>query len=185
MCATANILAQLSYAHSPWSSVAITDMKGSSKTAKTLMTMSAVVRAVTRNLNLVVGTPCTDSTVSTCFEEGFVAGNLIAITAAASGAAINWLTGTSPLSARVQNAAMEGIVSLGRKDADKVIFGMLDALAKIQKEHEGAQCPFPAQLFFSVYDLATLQPKPEYKAAVETAVAMMKEAGASISVCLD
>ena len=117
MCLTANLLAQLSYAHSPWSSVSVTDMKGSSKTAKTLMTLSAALRAAERNLNLVTGVPCTDATVCTCFEEGLLGGAVIAATTAASGAAINWLTGTSPLSVRIQNALMEGIVGKSREEA--------------------------------------------------------------------
>ena len=181
MCLTANMLAQLSYAHSPWCSISVTDMKGSSKTARTLMALSAAMRAAERHLNLVTGTPCTDATLVGCFEEGIVAGTAIAAVVTASGGAINWLTGTSPLSARIQNAAMEGICGMSREEADKVVWGLLDVIDKLQKEHEGVQLPLPSQLFFSVYDLATLSPKPEYKAACENAVALMKAAGAPIS----
>ena len=184
MCLTANLLAQLSYAHSPWSSVSVTDMKGSSKTAKTLMTLSAALRAAERNLNLVTGVPCTDATVCTCFEEGLLGGAVIAATTAASGAAINWLTGTSPLSARIQNALMEGIVGKSREEANAIVVGILKAIDDLQKEHAGVQLPLPAQLFFSVYDISTLSPKPEYKAAAENAVALMRKAGAPISDAL-
>lgn len=106
MCATANMLAQLSCAHSPWCSIAITDMKGSSKTAMALSTLSTVLRVAERYLNLPTGVPCCDSTVTTCYEEGIVASTLIAVIATASGAAVNWLTGTSPLTVRIQDEAM-------------------------------------------------------------------------------
>ena len=184
MCLTANLLAQLSYAHSPWSSVSVTDMKGSSKTPKTLMALSAALRAAERNLSLVTGTPCTDATVGTCFEEGLVAGSLIATVITASGAAINWLTGTSPLSARIQNAVTEGVCGMGIEEADKVAWSLAGVIETLQKERAGGALPLPAQLFFSVYDIPTLSPKPEYKAACENAVALMKAAGAPISESL-
>lgn len=181
MCATANMLAQLSYSHSPWCSVAITDMKGSSKTAMTLSCLSAVLRAAERHLSIPTGLPCCDSTVSTCFEEGIIAATLIAVVGTASGLAVNWLTGTSPLSVRIQNEAMRVVSGMSREEAEKMSHVLLDLLEKVQEEHAGQVCPFPAQLFFSIYDLQTLQPKPAYKAACENAVKLMKEAGFPLS----
>jgi len=58
---------------------------------------------------------------------------------------------------------------------------MLDLIKRVQDEHAGQTCPFPAQLFFSIYDLQTLEPKPEYKAAAENAVRLMREAGVPLS----
>jgi len=177
MCATANMLAQLSYAHSPWSSVAIADMKGSSKTAMTLATLSAVLRAAERNLNLPTGVPCCDSTVTTCFEEGIIGGTLIAVVAAASGVAINWLTGTSPLCVRIQEEAMRAVVGLSAQEAEVIVHKLLDLMKQVQEEHAGQSVLFPQRLFFSIYDLKTLQPKPEFKTAAENAVRLMREAG--------
>lgn len=184
MCATANMLAQLSYSHSPWASIAITDMKGSSKTAMPLCTLSAVLRVAERHLNLPTGVPCCDSTVTTCYEECIVASTLIAVVATASGAAINWLTGTSPLTVRIQDEAMRVVSTMSAEEAEKVTHGLLELLEKIQKDNAGKQLLFPQQLFFSVYDLKTLEPKPEYKAACENAIAMMKQAGLPLSDAL-
>ena len=181
MCATANMLAQLSYSHGAWCNIAIADMKGSSKTKMTLACMSAVLRAAERHLGIPTGAPCCDSTVSTCYEEAIIAGTMIAVAATASGAAVNWLTGTTPLTARLQDDVMKNVSAMSREEADSIIKNMLALIEKVQKEHEGETCPFPQQLFFSVYDLGTLEPKPEYKAAIESAVAMMKEAGVPIS----
>lgn len=181
MCATANLLAQLSYSHSPWSSVAITDMKGSSKTPMALATLSAVLRAAERNLNLPTGVPCCDSTVTTCYEEGIIASTLIAVVATASGAAVNWLTGTSPLTVRIQDEAMRVVSGMNAEDVEKVIHGLLDLVKKVQEDHADQQLLFPQQLFFSVYDLQTLQPKAEYKAACEIAISLMREAGLPLS----
>ena len=184
MCATANMLAQLSYSHGPWCNIAITDMKGSSKTAMTLACLSAVLRAAERHLGLPTGVPCCDSTVSTCHEEAIIAGALIAIVTTASGAAVNWLTGTTPLSARLQNDIMKNVSGMSAKEVDGIVKNMLALIEKVQKEHEGQALPFPEQLFFAVYDLKTLEPKPEYKAAIENAIALMKEAGVPVSADL-
>lgn len=181
MCATANMLAQLSYSHSPWSSVAITDMAGSSKTAMTLSCLSAVLRAAERHLNLPTGVPCCDSTLSTCYEEGIIAGTLIAVVAAASGAAVNWLTGTSPLTVRIHDDAMRAVSAMSREEAETVVHSLLDLLKQVQEEHAGETCPFPNQLFFSIYDLQTLEPKAAYKAACENAVNLMRKAGLPLS----
>lgn len=181
MCTLANMLAQLSYSHSPWCNVAITDMKGSSKTGLVLSTVSTVLRAAERNLDLPTGVPCCDSTVSTCHEEAIIAGTLIAIVSAASGAAVNWLTGTSPLSVRIQDDAMHAVASMSLEEVNELVHKMLDLIKRVQDEHAGQTCPFPAQLFFSIYDLQTLEPKPEYKAAAENAVRLMREAGVPLS----
>lgn len=184
MCATANMLAQLSYSHSPWCNIAMADMNGSSKTALTLASISVILRAAERHLSLPTGVPCCDSTVSSCYEEGIIAGTLIAIVSAASSAAVNWLTGTSPLTARIQDDAMRNISSMKLNEVEPIVHNMLDLLAKVQKEHEGQQCPFPQQLFFSIYDMKTLEPKSDYKNAVENAVALMREAGVPLSSSL-
>lgn len=184
MCCTANLLAQLSYSHSPWSSVAITDMKGSSKTPMALSCLSAVLRAAERHLNLPTGAACCDSTVTTCYEEGIIASTLIAVVATASGAAVNWLTGTSPLTVRIQDEAMRVVSGMSREEAEKVAHGLLDLLKQVQDEHADQSLLFPQQLFFSIYDLQTLEPKPDYKAACENAVKLMREAGLPLSDAL-
>lgn len=181
MCATANMLAQLSYSHSPWCNIAITDMRGSSKTAMTLSSVSAVLRVASRHLSLPTGVPCCDSTVSTCHEEAIIAAALIALVSAASGTAINWFAGTSPLTVRIHDDIMKNVVNMDSSEVEPIIHNMLDLLAKVQADHEGEKMPFPAQLFFSIYDLKTLEPKPEYKAAVENAVSLMREAGVPLS----
>ena len=186
MCTMANMLAQLSYSHSPWCNIAVTDMKGSSKTDMVLSCVSAVLRAAERHLGIPTGVPCCDSTVSTCHEEAIVAATLIAIVSAASGAAVNWLTGTTPLTARIQDAAMRGVAGMNADQVEPIIHNLLDVIKRIQDEHAGQTCPFDRQLFFAVYDLQSLEPKPEYKAAVERAVAMMREAGVPLeSLALD
>lgn len=187
MCATANMLAQLSYSHSPWCNIAISDMKGSSKTPLTLSCLSAILRVAERHLSLPTGVPCCDSTVSTCMEEGIIAGTLIAVVAAASGAAVNWLTGTSPLSVRIQDDAMKQVSGMSKEEVEPLVHKLLNLLTKVQGDHEGQTCPFPQQLFFSIYDLQTLEPKEEYKTAVENAVALMREAGFPLSetLCLE
>lgn len=181
MCTMANMLAQLSYSHSPWCNIAVTDMKGSSKTDMVLSCVSAVLRAAERHLGLPTGVPCCDSTVSTCHEEAIIAGTLIALTSAASGAAVNWLTGTTPLTVRIQDEVMRGVASMSAAEVEPIIHNMLDVLKKVQDEHAGQTCPFDQQLFFAVYDLKSLQPKPDYKSAVERAVQLMREAGVPLS----
>ena len=181
MCATANLLAQISYSHSPWSSVSITDMNGSSKTKMPLACLSAVLRAAERNLALPTGVPCCDSTESTCHEEAIIASALIAVVATASGAAINWLTGTSPLTARIQDDIMKNICGMKAEEAEPIIHRMLDLLEQVQKDHEGQTLPFTDQLFFAIYDLKTLEPKQDYKEAVVNAVSLMRGAGIPIS----
>jgi len=88
----------------------------------------------------------------------------------------NWLTGTTPLTARIQDAAMRGVASMSAGQVEPIIHNLLDVIKRIQDEHAGQTCPFDRQLFFAVYDLQSLEPKPEYKAAVKNAVAMMREA---------
>ena len=181
MCATANMLAQLSYSHSPWCNIAMSDMNGSSKTAMVLASYSAILRAAERNLKIPTGMPCADSTVSTCHEEAIVAGTLVAVVGTASGVAANWLTGTSPLTARIHDEAMHAVAGMKAEEVEPIIHNMLAVIDRLQKEHAGEKMPFPQQLFFSIYDLKTLEPKPEYLEAVKHAVELMKEAGLPLS----
>lgn len=184
MCATANMLAQLSYSHSPWCSIAITDMQGSSKTAQTLSTLSAVLRVAERHLSLPTGVPCADSTVSSCFEEAIIAATMIAVVGAASGAAVNWLTGTSPLTARIQHEAMKGVCGMAVEAVEPIVHSMLALIDRVKAEHADQTVPFPQQLFFAVYDMQTLTPRPAYLTAAKNSVSLMREAGVPISASL-
>lgn len=65
-----------------------------------------------------------------------------------------------------------------------MVHGLLDLVKRIQDEHTGTQLLFPQQLFFSIYDLNTLEPKPDYKAACVNAIRLMKEAGLPLSDAL-
>ena len=81
---------------------------------------------------------------------------------------------------------MRGVAGMNADQVEPIIHNLLDVIKRIQDDHAGQTCPFDRQLFFAVYDLQSLEPKPEYKAAVERAVAMMREAGVPLeSLALD
>ena len=81
---------------------------------------------------------------------------------------------------------MRVVSGIKPEEAETVIHSLLALLEKVQKEHErtGLSLP-PQQLFFSIYDLQTLQPKAEYQVACEKAVKLMREAGVPLSASLN
>jgi len=72
---------------------------------------------------------------------------------------------------------MRAVVGLSAQEAEVIVHKLLDLMKQVQEEHAGQSVLFPQRLFFSIYDLKTLQPKPEFKTAAENAVRLMREAG--------
>lgn len=80
---------------------------------------------------------------------------------------------------------MRNIVGMSIDEVEPIVENMLALIKKVQNEHEGEPCAFPQQMFFSIYDLQTLELKSAYKAAVENAVKLMREAGVPLTLSLD
>ena len=181
MGAVANLLAQLSYGHGTWGSIALTEISGTAKTRGALTAYSAAHRAMERNVGLATGTPCVESAVVASHEEGIIAGTMIAIAVTASGGALDWYGGSSPLVSRVHADVMKNVAGM---EADKVN-DMLQALSKkiedIAAQTGESKLTFNEQLCGAVYNLETLKPKPEHLAAVKSSVEMMKACGVPVS----
>lgn len=180
MGVVANLLAQLSYGHGTWCSIGLNDMKGSSKTREVLTAYSAAYRAVERNIGVAVGSPCVDSVLVTSFEEAIVAGMGIVLATTASGAALNWFSGSSPLTARLHADVMKNIAGMSQEEVSPMINNILNKVAEMSEGKE-ANLPFGKQLFPATYDIETLKPHQDYLDAVKRAAEILKECGVPVS----
>lgn len=177
----ANCLSQLSYAHGKWSSIVATDLSGAHKDWRTLAAESTAHRALSRNLKLATGGVCTESSVTTCHEEAILSGVIVSMMITGSGGAIDWFTGTSPLTARLQNDVMTNIAGMPIDQVNGLINKVLAKKAEIVAAHEGQQLPFPMQLFPAIYNIPTITPKPEYVTAVQNSIDALRECGVPVS----
>lgn len=180
MGAVANLLAQLSYGHGKWASIVTTNMQGAQRRPMTLAAASAAHRAVERNIGVATGIPCIDSSVMTCYEESLLAGATIAVDLCASGGAVDWYGGGSPLAARIHRAVLADVAGKPREETNDLVLRLIAAGEKIEAEHEGGQVTLLDQLPEKSYDLATHKPRPEFAEAAEYVVEVLEGSGVSL-----
>jgi len=179
--AVANALAQMSYAHGKWTSIGTTDMQGAHKDWRTLAAESTAHKAIVRNLRIPTSSVCVESGMVCCHEEAIITGVMVAMMLTTSGGAIDWFTGTSPLTARLHHDVMTNVATMRRDEMNELLNRVLEKKAEIVAAHEGEQLPFPLQLFGNIYDLQTVRPKPEYVAAVQRSIDALRECGVPVS----
>ena len=181
MGAIANLLAQLSYGHGKWGSIALTEISGTAKTRAVLSSYSAAYRAVERNIGLPVASPCVESAPISGHEEGIIAGTMIAIAITASGAASDWFGGTSPLASRLHADVMKNVAGMDRDKVNNLLQTLSKKIGDMAAKLVDSKITLNQQLFSAVYDIETLKPKQEYVDAVKRSVDIMKECGVPIS----
>ena len=179
--ATANVIAQLAYAHGNWATIQTTDMKGSHSTAMTVAAQSAARRAVTRNLRIATASTCVDACTSTCLEEAVLSSFMVGFEVAASGGAINWFAGGTPLAARMHHEGQNIVAGFSREKSNEVFNNLTAAKQQLQAEHAGEESLFPMSLPLATYDLATGEPHENYLEAVRTVTGILRDAGIPLS----
>lgn len=183
--AIANVLAQLSYAHGSESNLTFNNMNGRIIDRETLWAHSAAYRAIERNLGLVVGTACVDSSQLRSYEEGIIGGVMAAMVITASGAAFNWYGGTTPLTCRIHAEVMRNIAGMDSAKVNEMLQKLSKKIDEIVKKGSEKMLTFGDILLPAVYDLTTLKPKSEYLDAIKSSVESLKECGVPISDSLN
>lgn len=184
MCTVANLLAQLSYGHGPWCNVSLNDMAGSSKNRDVLFGRSLAQRAVERNVGVAFGTMCNDTVDATCHEEAILGSIAIALTGIASGMAIQWFSGTTPLTARLHDEVSNNVSGIEPEKVNRMLDNILVKITELQTKYAGNVLPLNKRIFPAVYDIETLKPHPDYLEAVKNSVEMLKECGVPITDAL-
>lgn len=177
----ANLLAQLSYGYGKWSSFTFNDITGRCINRETLCALSAAYRAVERNLGLSLATACVESSPVSSYEEGIIGGVMMAIIITASGAAINWFGGSTPITNRIHADVMRGIAGEDTNTVKNTLQKLSEKIDGMVKSGSGSKLSFNDQLFPAVYNIETLKPLPQYLDAVKRSVVIMKECGVPIS----
>ena len=92
-------------------------------------------------------------------EAGLYQAAAIAVSNTASGFSYAWIAGGSGLEARIIGEVMNAAAGMKRERASSLVKAILAAAGEKAKETSGLR------EFDEVYDLETVQPKPEYRAA--------------------
>lgn len=184
MCCVANLLAQLSYGHGPWCNVSLNDMAGSSKNREVLKGRSLAQRAVERNIGVAFGTMCIDTVNATCHEEAILGGFAIALVGIASGMAIHWFSGSSPLTARMHDEVARNVAGMEPEKVNRMLDKILEKITQLQETHAGNVLPLNKRIFPAIYDIETLKPHDDYLEAVKNSVQMLKDCGVPITDAL-
>lgn len=180
VCMLANFIGQLSYGHGKLGSFYVNDMTGRASHREGLWTLSACLRAAGRNIGVATGTCAGDSGPAFSIEESIIRGIAMAVTLTTSSGAYNWGSGNDGLMVRVQADVMKQVAPLTGQKANE----LLQSISKLLDEMVqtgGDPLPFRARSFPNIYDIKTVEPKPEYVTQVKRAVEMLAKAGVPFS----
>lgn len=179
----ANLLAQISYSHAKLGGIWFNDMAGRAISREALWAFSAAYTAVERNFGLATHTVCVDhgSYTISSQEEGIIGGVMLAITTTACGAALNECGGTTLQTYRIHADVMKGIAGMDKESVNKMLQKLSAKVDEMIAAADGHKLSYYEQTVPSVYNLETLEPKPEYLNACKRAIEILEECGVPIS----
>ncbi len=155
----ANMLGHMSYAHGPMCSVFPNHIDGTWGTRPTIWAASAAMRASERNIRLAMGSGTVGSYEWAGTRVGVLQAAAMALVYTASGFSYTWLS-VSPFEALLMDELM---TIATRMDKEEVVQFANKIMAKIDELKETEE-PLKEMITFKViYDLETIQPRPEYQ----------------------
>ena len=104
----------------------------------------------------------------------------IAVSLCASGGAVDWYGGGSPLAARIHRAVLADVAGKPREEMNDLVKRLVAAGEKLEAAHEGGQVTLLDQLPEKSYDLSAHKPRPEFKQAAEQVVGILEDNGVSL-----
>ncbi len=155
----ASMLAHMSYAHGPTCSVFPTNIDGTWGTRSTIWSAAAAMRASERNIRLATGSGTVGSYNWAGSKIGVLQSAAQALVYTASGFSYSWLSG-SPLEALLMDEIM-GIATKMEREAVVELANTL--MTKIDALQETGQPRQEIICFTDIYDLKTIQPKPDHQ----------------------
>lgn len=169
----ASMLAHMSYAHGPTCSVFPTHIDGSWATRSTVWASAAAMRASERNIRLATGSGTVGSYSWAGTKVGAIQGAVQALVYTASGFSYSWLA-AAPLEALIMDEVM-GIATTMDRDAVIELANII--MAKIDELQETEEPRAKLLSFHEIYDLETIQPKPEHIKMVDEAKEILIKLG--------
>jgi len=155
---TANTLGQMSYGHGPIGSLFSSLMDGSFGTRPTIWAVCAAARASERNIGLATGACIPVSQHGKGVQTGLFISAAEAIAYTACGLAFAWIAGGTGLEARLIGEIMDVTAGMDKSKAAELINAILAKADGMLGQET------PMEPFVDLYDLKTVQPKPDYEA---------------------
>ncbi|MBI3978575.1 MAG: monomethylamine:corrinoid methyltransferase, partial [Chloroflexi bacterium] len=178
VCLLANLLGQLAYGHGTLGSLLANHLDGQSGTRETMWIYSAAARGSERNIHLPTGGVASGHQFYRGTEVAVLQSAASAITETASGMAYQWAGASSGLEARLIGDIDKNVAGMPREKVNSLLNRIM---AKVDEEFKRV-APFPtAKLFPDVYDIKTIQPKPEFAAVVARATEELARLGVPLS----
>jgi hypothetical protein len=158
----ANLLGQLCYGHGSLANLFANRRDGTWGDAGTTWAFSGACRASERNIRVPIGGVCSCNMGVGGTEAGLYQGAAMAIANTATGFSYAWIAGGSGREARFLGEVMNAVAGMRRENANELLMTIRTAAdEKTRKERSGLT------LFPEIYDLDTVQPKPEFAALCE------------------
>ncbi len=155
----ANMLGQMSYGHGAICSIYPTHLDGTWSTRPTIWAASAAMRASERNIRLAVGSGALGSYQWCGHRSGILQSAATALAYTASGFSYTWLAG-SPLEA----VLIDEILNIAANMEHEELKQLAEMVMKRVDIAVLEETPFPGVPHYrDIYDLETLQPRPEYQ----------------------
>ncbi len=170
----ANVLGQMSYANGPTCSLFPTHMDGTWGTRESMWAVSAAMRASERNIRIAIGSGTVASYQWTGTYTGMIQQAAQALAYTASGCTYSWLGGASPFECVMCGEGMEAAAAMGPEKAKALAMTLMDRIDELVQQEKPRPniCTFP-----EVYDIETVEPKPEYQADLDRARKELVEFG--------
>ena len=174
---TANVLGHMSYAGGPMCSLFPTHMDGTWSTRESIWAVSAAMRASDRNIRLAIGSGVAGSYQWTGTFVGVLQQAVQALVYTASGFSYSWLAGASPLEAVLTGELMDEATSRGPQWAGELAERIMDSI----DERVGKEIPRDNLVTFKeIYDLKSIEPKPDYLSILDRAKEELIRVGAPL-----
>lgn len=155
----ANLLGQLCYGHGSLANVFANRMDGTWGDEETQWAVSGACRASERNIRVPIGGVSGGTMETGRTEAGLYQAMAMAILNTASGFSYAWIAGGSGREARLIGDVMHAVTGMKRENSNELLKRVRSVTdAKVQKQTPGL-VEFP-----EIYDLDTVQPKPEFDA---------------------
>jgi methylamine--corrinoid protein Co-methyltransferase len=161
----ASMLAHMSYAHGPMCSVFPTNIDGSWGTRPTIWAAAAAMRASERNIRLATGSGTVGSYSWAGTHVGVLQSAAMALVYTASGFSYSWLS-ASPLEVLLMDEIMSIATKMEREAVQELANIILTKIDALQE----TEAPRQEMLKFKdIYDLETIQPRPEHQQMLDQA----------------
>lgn len=159
----ANGLGQLSYAKGGSMSYFASHLDGSFGTRASQWAFSGASRASERHLGLAVGTAIASGLANArCTPLALYQSASTVVTNVASGLSYAWVTGNSGLESRLIGEMMDVCAGMPAKEANELAQRIMLKIDELLPN--APKTPSEKLIFPDVYDIETVQPKPEYEA---------------------